>query len=96
MKEIPLTQGLVATVDDADFERVLAHKWSAENGEILCLSRPDQAMPTVEEYWQGGPGAAGCTWGGDRRHLPRARIGIWRKGMVEKPQNHPRLWAINY
>ena len=25
-------------------------KWAEENGETLCLSRPDQKMPTVEEY----------------------------------------------
>jgi hypothetical protein len=29
VKEIPLTQGFVALVDDADFDRVSAHKWSA-------------------------------------------------------------------
>jgi hypothetical protein len=29
MKEIPLSQGLVALVDDGDFEAVSAHKWSA-------------------------------------------------------------------
>lgn len=28
MKTIPLTKGLVATVDDEDFERVSEHKWS--------------------------------------------------------------------
>jgi len=29
MKNIPLTQGFVALVDDADYDRVSAHKWSA-------------------------------------------------------------------
>jgi hypothetical protein len=29
MKTIPLTQGLVALVDDVDFDRASAHKWSA-------------------------------------------------------------------
>jgi hypothetical protein len=29
MKTIPLTQGFVALVDDADFDRVSAYKWSA-------------------------------------------------------------------
>ena len=29
MKTIPLTQGFVALVDDADYDRVAAHKWSA-------------------------------------------------------------------
>ena len=30
MREIPLTQGKIALVDDADFERVNAHKWYAQ------------------------------------------------------------------
>jgi len=30
MKEIPLTRGYVALVDDADFERVSQHKWHAQ------------------------------------------------------------------
>ena len=29
MKNIPLTQGFVAIVDDADYGRVSAHKWCA-------------------------------------------------------------------
>jgi hypothetical protein len=29
MREIPLTQGYVALIDDKDFERVSAHKWTA-------------------------------------------------------------------
>lgn len=29
MKEIPLTQGYVAVVDDEDYERVMQHKWHA-------------------------------------------------------------------
>lgn len=32
MKTIPLTQGKVALVDDADFERVNQFKWSAKRG----------------------------------------------------------------
>lgn len=32
MKEIPLSQGKVALVDDADFENLSQHKWSAEKG----------------------------------------------------------------
>lgn len=32
VKEIPLTQGLVALVDSVDFDRVSQHKWFAVNG----------------------------------------------------------------
>jgi len=40
MKEIPLTQGYVAIVDDEDYERVSAYKWSSQvfnmkNGPVL-------------------------------------------------------------
>ena len=30
MKEIPLTQGYVAQVDDEDYDRVVAFKWHAD------------------------------------------------------------------
>lgn len=30
MKLIPLTQGKFAKVDDADFEKLAAHKWCAQ------------------------------------------------------------------
>lgn len=33
MKTIPLTQGLVGIVDDADFERVSAYKWHAHKAD---------------------------------------------------------------
>ena len=39
MKEIPLTQGKVALVDDGDYERVMAHKW-----HVLRHSRCQYAL----------------------------------------------------
>lgn len=30
MREIPLTKGAVALIDDADFERVSAYKWTLD------------------------------------------------------------------
>jgi len=35
MKTIPLTQGFVAQVDDADYDRVSAHKWSATKANTV-------------------------------------------------------------
>jgi len=32
MKTIPLTQGKIAVVDDADYERVIQHKWCYDSG----------------------------------------------------------------
>ena len=34
MKEIPLTQGKVALVDDEDFDRVNQYKWYVNRGGI--------------------------------------------------------------
>ena len=38
MKQIPLTQGLFATIDDADYERVSQHKWCAHVRRIRKTS----------------------------------------------------------
>ena len=39
MKEIQLTQGKIALVDDADFERVNAYKWCYANGYAATRSK---------------------------------------------------------
>lgn len=42
MREIPLSQGLVALVDDEDFERINQHKWYAQkfkNRDLIYASR---------------------------------------------------------
>lgn len=40
MKEIPLTQGFVARIDDADFETVNNYKWYAERrGQVVYARR---------------------------------------------------------
>ena len=38
MKTIPLTQGKVAIVDDADYERVIHHKWCYDSGGYATAS----------------------------------------------------------
>lgn len=39
MREIPLTKGMVALVDDEDFERVIQYKWSSNIGSYGFLPR---------------------------------------------------------
>jgi hypothetical protein len=51
MKEIILTQGKVALVDDDDFDRVSAYKWFAsfrKRGQAFYARRTDETGKTVE------------------------------------------------
>jgi len=38
MREIPLTQGYVALVDDEDYDRIVRHKWSAAIRSKTCYA----------------------------------------------------------
>jgi hypothetical protein len=49
MKEIPLTQGKVALVDDADYEALAKHKWSFSHG---YAKRSDANRKTVYMHRQ--------------------------------------------
>lgn len=40
MKEIALTQGFVAIVDDADYEKLAAHKWLCDRGLYAARKAP--------------------------------------------------------
>lgn len=44
-KEIPLTQGLVALVDEADYERVSAHKWFAKENRSSFYATMTHRIP---------------------------------------------------
>lgn len=73
MKEIPLTRGKVARIDDEDFERVNAHKWYAEprgrcwyarariNGKLVYMHRFILGGPNdVETDHIDGDGLTNC------------------------------------
>lgn len=46
MKEIPLTQGKVALVDDEDYERLIVHKWHATRmRNVFYAVRHDNCNP---------------------------------------------------
>ena len=51
MREIQLTQGKVALVDDEDFDALAAHKWHAQKDECRIY-----AVRTA------GARGDGCTW----------------------------------
>lgn len=53
-REVPLTRGYVALVDDEDFERVAAKKWTA-------LVRPRRV--SAQHYWREGPKVKGVGLG---------------------------------
>ena len=46
MKEIPLTQGKVALVDDADFERLSQWKWSAQKTRSYWYAKRNTSRQT--------------------------------------------------
>ncbi len=47
-REIPLTQGQVALIDEEDFERISAHKWQA------MKSNTTGTYYAVRRFWKGG------------------------------------------
>jgi len=56
MKEIQLTQGYVALVDDEDFERVSAYKWSVntvtkKDGSVITYAKRNARRDVGEKIW---------------------------------------------
>lgn len=45
MKEIPLTRGLVALVDDEDYDTVAPYKWHADHEGYACRKGPNPIKP---------------------------------------------------
>jgi hypothetical protein len=57
MREIPLTQGLVALVDDEDYERLAQHKWCVlRTGSNVYAKRTKRALLMHREVMLPPPG----------------------------------------
>jgi hypothetical protein len=84
MKEIPLTQGYIALVDDSDFDYLNQFKWSA-----VCDTRKDGTVRTVYAY-RNSPKHSGS---------PHHMIAMHRELMgVTDPKthvDHEDHWGIN-
>ena len=73
MKEIPLTRGYVATVDDEDFEAVAALKWFA------CISGKRVYAMRLWRHPKGSPKSHGHTY---MHRLVSERMGLDGDGLV--------------
>jgi hypothetical protein len=82
MKEIPLSRGYVALVDEADYERVSAYKWKAhvvrrKDGSVICV------------YAQRGVRRPDGTWTAEQLH--RFIVGVTDSKIQIDHQNHDGL-----
>jgi hypothetical protein len=57
VKEIPLTKGYVALVDDEDYERVSVLKWSAcvHDRRVYAMRRPDRKTVYLHRFIMNAP-----------------------------------------
>jgi hypothetical protein len=94
MKEIILSKGMVAFVDDEDYERVNAFNWWYSTGYARRETREGGKRSTVTlQDFIYGPVAEGCTVDHENRNRLDCRRGNLREATRKEQQENRGKWS---